>query len=214
MRTDLQAIGEAIKAGVTRNPRFGQGNGLAGSLRITTMTGGSLDITSGSGRVILTKENSKRQPFYQGKFQGTIVCGQIKIDTRFSVSEALNFGHGRNYSPGDIIETQYEMEDKDCLILEMKSESTGFGTRKSGNQIRTKLINLLNAEPRYPLVIDWSGVPVISSSFADEVLGKLFLKLGALSFSARIRNVNMEPLIHGLLDKAISQRLTQAKDNQ
>jgi anti-sigma regulatory factor (Ser/Thr protein kinase) len=42
LRTDAQAIGEAIKAGVTRNKAVGQGNGLAGSLRITTMTGGSM----------------------------------------------------------------------------------------------------------------------------------------------------------------------------
>ena len=75
-------------------------------------------------------------------------------------------------------------------------------------------MNLLNAEPSYPLIIDWSGVPIISSSFADEVIGKLFIKLGALTFSARIRNIGMEEIIRSLLDKAVSQRLTQSKDNE
>lgn len=60
LRTDLQAIGEAIKAGVTRNPKYGQGNGLAGSLKITTMTGGSLEITSGAGRLISTMEETRK----------------------------------------------------------------------------------------------------------------------------------------------------------
>ncbi len=117
-----------------------------------------------------------------------------------------------NYQPGNIIDYHYEMEDQDCLILLMKNETTGFGTRRSGKQLNTKVNNLLEAKTGYPLVIDWEGVPVISSSFADEMIGKLFIRLGAISFSSLIRNINMEPLIRNLLDKAISQRLTQAID--
>jgi len=52
LRTDAQAIGEAVKAGVTRDPEAGQGNGLAGSLRIATMSGGSMvtNFRPGSAR--------------------------------------------------------------------------------------------------------------------------------------------------------------------
>ena len=31
------------------------------------------------------------------------------------------------------------------------------------------------------LIVDFEGVPVMSSSFADEVFGKLFLKMGQLN---------------------------------
>ena len=78
------------------------------------------------------------------------------------------------------------------------------------HQIRIKCVNLLNAEPHLPLVIDWTGVPLISSSFADEALGKLFVQLGPTGFSARIRNVGMEPLVRQLIDKAIMQRMAQS----
>lgn len=210
LRTDLQAIGEAVKAGVTRNPKFGQGNGLAGTLRVTTMTGGSFEITSGTGRFVATATETLRQPLNKANYKGTVVCGQIKTKKDFSISDALTFGNSHKYVPSDIIENQYEMDDKDCLILQMRDESTGFGTRKSGFQIRNKILNLLDAQPTFPLIVDWEGIPVISSSFADEVMGKIFIKLGPLSFSARIRNIRMEPLISGLLDKAISQRLAQA----
>jgi anti-anti-sigma regulatory factor/anti-sigma regulatory factor (Ser/Thr protein kinase) len=215
LRTDLQAMGEAVKAGVTRNPNFGQGNGLAGSLKVTTLTGGSFEITSGTGRLLTTIEESvrnQRQP--SQSYQGTLVCGQVALKKDFSISEALDFGRGVDYTPTDIIEMQYEMDDKDCLFLKMKNESTGYGTRRSGLQIRTKIINLITAEPTYPLIIDWDGVPVISSSFADEVIGKLFIKLGAMAFSAKIRNVGMEQLIQNLLDKAVAQRLTQELDEE
>ncbi|HYG40083.1 MAG TPA: DUF4325 domain-containing protein [Cytophagales bacterium] len=212
LRTDLQAIGEAVKAGVTRNPKFGQGNGLAGSLKITTLSGGSFEIMSGTGSVLIKQQNTVRKISRPSqRYFGTLVCGEVKVNDRFSISEALDFGQGE-YTPNDVIEMQYEMEDKDCLIIKMRNETTGFGTRFSGNQIRTKILNLINAEPTFPLVIDWEGVPVISSSFADELIGKLFLKLGAMTFSSRIRNTGMEQLIRSLLDKAVAQRLNNAKD--
>jgi anti-sigma regulatory factor (Ser/Thr protein kinase) len=215
LRTDIQAIGEAVKAGVTRNSKYGQGNGLAGSLRVATLTGGSLEITSGKARIISTSEETRRNDRREFQlYQGTLVCGQIMVNNDFSVSKALNFGMSKGYEPGNVIDYHYEMEDQDCLILAMKNETTGFGTRRSGKQINTKINNLIKAKPDYPLVIDWEGVPVISSSFADEMIGKLFIKLGAISFSSIIRNVNMEPLIRNLLDKAISQRLTQANDEE
>lgn len=213
LRTDEQAIGEAIKAGVTRNSRFGQGNGLAGALRITNLSGGSFDISSGRSRFVITGNQTKRYNQYRNEsFPGTIVGGQINTASNFALSEALSFGTSHPYQSVDIIENQYELEDERCLAIRLQNETTGFGSRHSGKQLRQKAENLLAAEPTYPLILDWSGVPVISSSFADEFIGKLFLSMGAITFSARIRNRNMEPLIVGLLDKAIAQRLTQEVD--
>jgi hypothetical protein len=212
LRTDSQAIGEAIKAEVTRGAKFGQGNGLAGAVRVTTLSGGSFELTSGKSRLLVTpteSKNSDRRPFQY--FQGTAVAGQIRISEDFSIEEALSFGN-RSYAPVDFIELNSEQDDDKSLKIELKAESTGYGTRQAGKQLRTKAINLLRAEKTHPLVIDWAGIPVISSSFADEFLGKLFLELGPLTFSSRVRNIGMEQLIAGLLDKAISQRLTQAED--
>ena len=43
---DTSAIGEAVKAGVTGNSDLGQGNGLAGALRVATLSGGQFAVTS------------------------------------------------------------------------------------------------------------------------------------------------------------------------
>ena len=213
LSTDVQAIGEAIKAGVTRNKEKGQGNGLAGSLRVTTMTGGSLDIISGKGRFIATSnDNSHTQGDRFQSFQGTSVHGQIKMNNKFSIEKALDFGGPFKYVAVNTIDLDYEMPDQNCLLVKMNSETTGLGTRHAGKQMRNKIINFVNSKPTHPIIIDWSGIPVISSSFADEYMGKLFLELGPLGFSSHIRNKNMEDLVHNLLDKAISQRLTQAND--
>lgn len=212
LRTELDAIGEAIKAGVTRNPKIGQGNGLAGSLRVTTMTGGSFEILSGNGRLTITKNKTHKKIMKKAKYNGTLVSGEINIVDDFSISEALSFDKFSNHFPLDIVDLKYEMEDSDCLFLKMKDESSGFGTRKSGLQIRRKILNLLKAKQGFPIIIDWEGIPVISSSFADELMGKLFLEMGAMTFSSFVKNRNMELLIKNLLDKAVAQRLTQETD--
>lgn len=211
---DSQAIGEAIKVGVTRNNAVGQGNGLAGTIRITTLSGGSTDITSGRARLVVQKTSTTPHHLRAGEsFPGTIISGKIITSSAFDISEALSFGKHK-YFPSNIIDNQYELADQDCLRLALKNETTGFGNRPAGKQLRQKVENLLSAKPTFPIIIEWDGIPLVSSSFADEFMGKLFLDMGPIAFSARIRNKGMEPLVIGLLDKAITQRLTQAADEQ
>ncbi len=214
LSSDIQAIGEAVKAGVTRDPELGQGNGLAGALRIATMSGGSFAITSGRGHINYFGGETRsyaRKPWEL--YQGALVCADIKINSKnFSISEALGFGAVDSKGRVDYIELNYLNESCDRTNFLVKSESTGFGNRPAGRQLRTKVVNILNAEPSCPIYIDWTGIPLISSSFADEFIGKLFLEMGAMNFSARVKNMGMEKLIRDLLDRAISQRLTQAAD--
>ncbi len=94
-------------------------------------------------------------------------------------------------------------------MLRLRDESVGCGSRMAGRQVRTKCLNLLNAEPDRPVVLDWTGVPMVASNFADELVGRLFAELGALAFCARVRNIGMRPVVHGLIDKAIMQRANQ-----
>lgn len=211
---DTSAIGEAVKAGVTGNSELGQGNGLAGTLRIATLSGGQFAITSGQGQMVVMQDGKggiKTEQFRRGpqqRFTGTLVSATLGISGDFHLTDALGF-NGRPYHPVDIIETKYETEDGRALVLQMKDETTGFGTRQSGRQIRTKCLNLLTASPSVPLVVDWLGVPLISSSFADESIGKLFVELGPLGFSSRVRSINMEAVVAALIDKAIMERMVQ-----
>lgn len=133
---------------------------------------------------------------------------EIGLDANFRLSDALGLG-GEPFQPVDIIELKYETEAGDAIVLKLHEESTGFGSRSAGRQLRTKCLNLLNAQPTKPLLLDWSAVPLVSSSFADELVGKLFVSLGPLTFSTRVRNVGMETMVRGLVDKAIIQRTAQ-----
>jgi hypothetical protein len=65
-----------------------------------------------------------------------------------------------------------------------------------------------NKDDRFsPGHVDFSGVPVISSSFADEAFGKLFLQLGPMQFMQRVRLVNTIDTVESLINRAIEQRM-------
>lgn len=213
LKTNTEAIGESIKAGITRNKQFGQGNGLNGSLRITTMSGGSIDITSGSGRLYCTSHHSKSNEGLPNEFfKGTSVSGQILMSDSFSIGKALQFG-GEEFVPLNIIDLKYEDQNEDALIINIANESIGVGTRSSGKQLRIFALNLMASKPEFTIVINWDNIPVISSSFADEFIGKLFVEIGQERFNKSIKNIKMNEIIQQLLDKGITQRLNQSKGN-
>lgn len=178
------------------------------------MSKGTFSITSGQAQIVVRIDPTTGSPdsrIYRRKpwqrLQGTVVYAEIGLDTQFHLSEALGFA-GKLHQP-DIIELLYETETGDAVILKMRDESTGFGSRAAGRQLRIKCVNLLNAEPTKPLLLDWTGVSLVSSGFADELVGKLFVTLGPLAFSARVRNHGMDAVVGGLVDKAILQRTAQ-----
>ena len=50
---------------------------------------------------------------------------------------------------------------------------------------------------------------MVSSSFSDEFVGRLFLDLGPTEFMRRIGNDTMEPVVRGLVDETVVQRMHQ-----
>jgi anti-sigma regulatory factor (Ser/Thr protein kinase) len=214
LRDDAGAISEAVKSGVTSIPDSGQGNGLAGSLRIATYAEGSFKITSGRASLNVFRERpdsryrTKKSRAPRGfHFPGTAVMIELSTDAAFDIGEALAL-NGAAHAPSDIVEVRYTSAGGD-LILPLQGEGLGFGTRHAGVELRRKCRNLLNAEPEKRLVLDWAGVPLVSSSFADEGMGKLFVELGPTTFASRVAHINTEPLVRSLLDRAIMQRVAQ-----
>lgn len=212
LRNDIQALGEAVKAGVTRGRNYGMGNGLAGTLKLATYSGGNFSILSGAGHLSVRPgarggmESARRFLPKRVLYSGTIVSATIMRTADEKMHEALGLT-ARMGGTFDHIDAVYTTTDGEALMLRLAQETAGVGSRASGREIRTKCMNLLTADPAKPLVLDWSGVPVIASSFADELVGYLFVELGPIAFSARIRNTGMDPLVKSLLDKAIIDRM-------
>jgi anti-sigma regulatory factor (Ser/Thr protein kinase) len=209
---DGRAIQEAVKAGVTSIPESGQGNGLWGTLEIGKCSHGSFKITSGKGQLncfVDLRTGRYRQRLVEvPDFPGTVVMLEMQTDVVFDFEQALNLTTAVPGPVLDVVDLAHGTETGE-LTIRVVDEGLGYGTRHAGVALRQKCLNLLNAEPSRRLVLDWSGVDLVTSSFADESVGKLFVELGPTTFASRVSHVGTEPVVRSLLDRAVLQRLAQ-----
>lgn len=122
------------------------------------------------------------------------------------LEDALSFG-GLTYTPTGYVEIQYERYGGGPIEFVLTKECHAFGSRVSGRPLRQKLHNIINLSGPTQVVVDFDGVPVVSSSFADEAFGKLFLQLGPVHFMQRVKFKNMADTVEALVNKAIAQRM-------
>lgn len=201
---DATAMRRAIEEGVTRNTHTNQGNGLFGTFKCCDVSGGEFEIISGSvvlrhrpGTLSVTKSNIP--------FTGTFVRALIRYDYEELLERALVF-RGKSHDPAfDYVERFYE-GDGEAIKFIVLNELESFGSRESGRLARTKIENLMNLG-KSSIEFDFEGVHLISSSFADEVFGRIYVELGPIRFSQLCRFRNVDSTVQGLIDRAIAQRM-------
>ncbi len=206
LTSDAAALEQAIREGVTRDKNIGQGNGLFGSYQICSHSNGFFQVESGYGKLMFTDRDGLRISTERIPYEGTMVAAQIDFSVPRLLEEALSFG-GVVYQRTDYVELKYEQHGTEDLLFKLSDESTSFGSRVAGAPVRKKLLNLAGMCPGRRILLDFDGIPLVSSSFADEVVGKLFAELGPLAFMQRFEFRNIEPTVRQLVDRAIAQRM-------
>jgi anti-sigma regulatory factor (Ser/Thr protein kinase) len=204
---DVRALRAAIEEGVTRNKATNQGNGLYGTFRCCEVSGGDFDAISGN--VILRhRETGLHVSRNNIPIKGTFIRASINYSFEQLLERALVF-KGKAHDPGaDYIERVYQSHGDD-INFRVVQELDAFGTREAGKLARTKIENLMD-RGRAPIVFDFDEVHLISSSFADEVFGKLFSDLGPLRFGQLCKFKNVDSTVQTLIDRAITQRIRQS----
>jgi hypothetical protein len=205
--SDVDALSKAIEQGVTRDKSIGQGNGLYGSYQIAIKSGGNFSVHSGNATLYYSPNAGMHTLKEYVAMPGTIVVCAIDYANPLLLEEALDI-KTRHFSPVDMVEIKYESTDDGNIIFVLKNESDSFGSRNAGTPVRNKLKNLVSFLEDNKVVVDFSGIHLVSSSFADEVFGKLFLDLGPLNFSTKLEFTNVDATVKLLIDKAIVQRMT------
>ena len=79
-----------------------------------------------------------------------------------------------------------------------------LGTRQLGQQAREKLMPLLEGNER--VVLDFTGVDVVSNSFADECIAKLLLTMPLAELKARTTFRGLNPLASESVLTALRRR--------
>lgn len=206
LRDPSRAIEFALQQGATSKGGAHQGNGLYGLRRTIEVNGGTLNVSSGWGRwenrggeVSMSTDRYQSLPDRE-HHQSTLIDWQLECSRKVRIDEALG-------SPREINDFLEAIEDDEGVHrVSVREIEDSLGSRKLGAEIRTRLENYLNAGAQF-VVLDFKGVGVVSSSFADEVLAKLALGMGELEYRRRVFVDNASVTNRALIERAISMRL-------
>ena len=202
------AITLAIQERVTRDSNIGQGNGLRGLYQIVALNDGRLRISSGRGVLDARGADPPRMDGKSWEIDrqnvGTTVDFQLPTSNPIDVSSAL--GH----QPVNLVMESFESDNGEVRIS-VTQEAQGLGTRRAAAPLRTRVINILR-ETRGTVVIDFDGVPLVSSSFADEFVARMVTELGFVTFQQAVRLENMSELVQRMVNHAVMRRMAQAME--
>ena len=196
--SDEAAITKALQRGVTRNVDVGQGNGMAGSLEIMKKNGGSLFVWSGTALYRMINGNDA------GFEIGPDIAG-TGVELSFNSDRPVDLGQtwiGERGSTYIEVEAQRTAE-RGIIIRDVCSHTA---SRPPATRLRRKILALL-PELDGKLKLDFTGVKSLSSSFLDELLGRLNVELGSERFNERIIVSGLSELHLNMANNVIGQRL-------
>lgn len=196
---DKDLLKIATERGTTRDSSIGQGNGLAGCLRITDAVSGGMSILS---RNAWFRRNFDGVTTLQdiSNFPGSIVTMTLRTDQMINLQDAL-----WGYSPPSAFEISHLSESGIMFLL--ANEQTSYHNRASGGELAIKLMNMMTENPGERVVIDFSDIGVTSASFLDEFLAKLASRIGVATFFRRVSVTNANDFVERTLNEVLRQRL-------
>lgn len=200
------ALERAVQEGVTRNKVTNQGNGLYGVFRIALVANGRFNLQSMFGNMSV-HEGDVRSTKEIVPYPGTLVRWSISLDANEIISRALVIGRKSHQIAFDYFDKIAD-QDREVVRLNLKDEFNSFGSREAGRAAYTKFKNILNWGSNSILELSFSGLKIVSSSFADEVFGRLLKDLGPIVFMNRVKFLNAESEILGIIDKAMTKRFS------
>ena len=112
-------------------------------------------------------------------------------------------GIGQNGQLSDSVERASDNDGERIFVMNERARHA-FTSRRGGKRVRAVIEDLLSENRS--ITLDFDGVGVFSSGFADEVFGRLFVEMGPTAFMARVKMLNVDPTVSGLIERAIEQR--------
>ena len=198
------AISKAIQRGVTRDDSVGQGNGMAGASEIVRKNGGELHVWTGDANFTIRKGRDRGfKPIDQ--IPGTGIF--LRLDTRRPVRLRDTFISDPGWSFID-----YEAERiTESGGIRIADECIHTGGREPAKALRRKIESVLD-ELDKPLILDFSNLKFATSSFLDELIGRLVIVLGAETFHQKLRLQGLSAESRAMLNVVIQQRMENGID--
>ncbi len=199
------AIYLSMQENVTRDIQIGQGNGLYGLFETVKQNKGRLSIASSNSIVIMEESGTPRDFKISTIDLNEHACTRVNYNLYFD-NEA-DIGKALGYVPVDFRIEQFEDDTSDVLQYLVIEHGHGFGTRKAGEMMRNNVVNLIT-DTKKPIKLNFKGIRMISSSFADEFIGKLFNIYGPIGFANYFTLTNMDETVKQIVTQAVDKRIT------
>jgi hypothetical protein len=169
------AVTTALQRGVTRSEDIGQGNGLAGVLEIVKKNHGGMLLWTGDA--VYRIERGQEKGFVQiPEIPGTGIS--FSLDTRNPVDLTDTWIASASVNP---LVNDNAARFENASPINVGSECPHTGTRAPAQRLRVHILGRLG-EQGEPVTLNFTGVTSASSSFLDELLGRLAYELGRDGF--------------------------------
>jgi hypothetical protein len=205
---ELEAINLAVQEGVGDGQ--GQGNGLFGLAQIVKENGGRLAISTGNSTLMFSNSNNEKSwsnnPIVDDCHKSTTVDFQLELSNKTDIKKALkSIGEIDDF---DIRIENMVQEQNDLINYKVLEYAEDLGTRQSGKALKTDVLNIIRRKGK-PIIIDFSDILIVGSSFIDEFIAKMYVELGSVKFSQLISIKNMNDELLHLCNRAIAMRVNQ-----
>jgi anti-sigma regulatory factor (Ser/Thr protein kinase) len=201
-KDERDAIQLALTRGVTRDSSVGQGNGLAGTELIIKRNAGSLRLWSCGSMV---QVNAKAR-----KFTAVPIVNGVGLALTFDVRNPIDLADTWLGQPSHTyIDREAEKLEDGGAVVHIVNECESVGSREPARRLRNKFMAMLPELSEQNIVFDFDRCRAPSSSFLDELFGRMALQMGLYAFQSRC---SIRGLDGSLIDRAnvvIDQRVRQ-----
>ena len=104
--------------------------------------------------------------------------------------------------------SEHNITDNGDIIVSVANQSHGTGTRKAAEKLRTLVLNIALSDKK-KVVLDFTGINLISSSYADELIGKIISQYGFSFFVSNFSMINLSSTSSFILNRSVQQRMAQ-----
>ena len=207
-KDEMEAIELAVQKGVTESRSIGQGNGLYGLWKIAKENGGHMAISTGHCMVEYDFEKNSvikkaKMPILAWDHRGTRVDFTFHYERKTDVMKALDGYETKETFELDL--ENLEAEDGTIFYPILDMAKGDVASRVSGRSLRMDILNTARTTTK-PVILDFRGIEMITSSFADELVGKMIPFMGFIGFNSKFRIIHANKYVLGIIERAISMR--------
>lgn len=190
----------------------GMGFGLYATSRMMKNIGISFILHSGNHKLIY--KDGEAKTIDNDYWQGTIVYMEITTSREIDPNEVVDHRtkadeqYNEEFVETDILDELWYSGDS-TVNFKFLDFGTDFGTRDMGARIREQIRPLINEDEI--VTLDFTGVNVVSNSFADECIAKLLIDFPLVSLKKKILFKGLNEMAERSVLVAMQRRIKMQK---